>query len=151
MVSYMTNTYDANNVFARILRAELPCHKVLEDEHTLAFMDVMPRGPGHCLVIPKAPSRTIGDISDESYANLALTVKRVANALTKAFNADGVSIHQFNEAAGGQEVFHLHVHVIPRFTGVELQGVTMRPQIDAVENAEILAANATKIREALGR
>jgi histidine triad (HIT) family protein len=147
----MKHTYDNNNLFARILRAELPIHKVFEDENTLAFMDLMPRGPGHCLIIPKAPARTIDDITEESYVSLALTVKRVANALTKAFGADGISIHQFNEAAGGQEIFHVHVHVIPRFSGVELKGVTMHPQIDAAEKTEVLAANATRIREALGR
>ena len=135
--------YDEQNVFAKILRGELPCHKVYEDDATLAFMDIMPRGEGHTLVIPKAPARTILDADPQALADVMKTVQKVARAVKKAFNADGITVQQFNEAAGGQVVFHLHVHVIPRFEGVpmKLPGTMGDP--------ETLARNAEKIRTAL--
>lgn len=136
--------YDPNNIFAKILRGELPAHKVYEDEATFAFMDIMPRGTGHCLVIPKAPSRNILDVDDASLAAVSATVRKLANAVKKAFSADGVSVHQFNETAGGQVVFHLHFHVIPRFEGVEL-----KPHSSKMEEPDVLATNAEKIRAAL--
>jgi histidine triad (HIT) family protein len=138
--------YDENNVFARILRSELPAHKVYEDEQTLAFMDIMPRGPGHCLVIPKAAARNILDIEEESLAAVIRSVQRVARAVVKAFDADGVTIQQFNEEAGGQIVFHLHFHVIPRFSGTP-----MNPPGGPMTPPDVLAANAEKIRAALTR
>ncbi|HEX5599492.1 MAG TPA: HIT family protein, partial [Hyphomicrobiaceae bacterium] len=113
-------TYDNNNVFAKILRGELPAHKVYEDEHTLAFMDIMPRTKGHTLVIPKTPARNILDATPEQLAACMATVQRVARAVMKAFDAPGVTIQQFNESAGGQVVFHLHFHVLPRWEGVPL-------------------------------
>jgi histidine triad (HIT) family protein len=112
-----TPAYDPSNVFARILRGELPAHKVHEDDATFVMMDIMPRGPGHCLVVPKNPSRNILDIDGTDLARVMETVRIVARAVHKAFDADGVTIQQFSEPAGGQVVFHTHVHVIPRFDG----------------------------------
>lgn len=140
----MTAAYDPNNVFAKILRGELPAHKLYEDGDTLAFMDVMPRGDGHCLVIPKKPSRNILDIDEESLAAVARTTQKIARAAVKAFSADGVTVQQFNEQAGGQVVFHLHVHILPRF-----EGIALRPHTGQMEKPEVLAANAEKIRIAL--
>jgi histidine triad (HIT) family protein len=121
----------------------MPAHKVYEDEATLAFMDIMPRGEGHTLVIPKAPARNILDADPEALAAVIKTAQKVARAVQKAFDADGVTVQQFNEAAGGQVVFHLHVHVIPRFEGRahEAPGTMGDP--------EKLARNAEKIRTAL--
>lgn len=140
----MPTPYDPSNVFAKILRGELPCHKLYEDDATFAFMDIMPRGRGHCLVIPKQPARNILDVSPESLAAVALTAQKLARAVVKAFNADGVTVQQFNEPAGGQVVFHLHVHVLPRFDGVPL-----KPPTTEMEKPEVLEANAEKIRAAL--
>ena len=137
-------TYDENNIFAKILRGEMPCHKVYEDGHTFVFMDIMPRGDGHCLVIPKNAARNILDADDEMLGQVYATVRKISNAAIKAYGADGLTIQQFNEQAGGQIVYHLHVHVIPRFDGVK-----MRPHTGEMENYDILAANATKLTEAL--
>jgi histidine triad (HIT) family protein len=140
----VTHPYDPSNVFAKILRGELPCHKLYEDADTLAFMDIMPRGDGHCLVIPKKPSRNILDVDADSLAAVAKTTQMLARAVVKAFSADGVTVQQFNEPAGGQVVFHLHVHVIPRF-----EGVSLRPHSGQMEKPEILNGNAEKIKAAL--
>src|SRR5476651_273341 len=112
--------YDSNNPFAKILRGEFPCYKVYEDEHTLAFLDIMPRCHGHTLVIPKAPARNILDIQPNDLANVARSAKKIAVAAKKAFSADGITLQQFSEQAGGQVVFHLHVHIMPRIEGVAL-------------------------------
>jgi len=138
--------YDKNNVFAKILRGELPCHKVYENEKALAFMDIMPRGDGHVLVIPKVEARNILDVSPEDWADLAKAVQVVAKATKEAFAADGLTIQQFNESAGGQVVFHLHVHVIPRF-----EGVPLKPHTGQMEAPEKLAEFAERIRAALAR
>lgn len=138
-------SYDDNNVFARILRGELPAERLYEDDQTLAIMDIMPRGPGHCLVIPKAASRNILDVEAGSLAAVMATTQTMARAVVKAFDADGVTIQQFNEPAGGQVVFHLHVHVIPRF-----DGVAMKPHTGTMEDMGVIKANAEKIRAALG-
>jgi len=138
------SAYDDQNIFAKILRGELPCHKVHEDEETFAFMDIMPRGDGHCLVIPRKPARNIFDVDPDSLAAVMRTVQKVAKASMTAFGADGVTVQQFNEPAGGQVVFHLHVHIIPRFDGVGL-----RPHTGEMEKPEILSANAAKLRAAL--
>lgn len=140
----MDETYDDQNIFARIMRGELPSHRVYEDEDTLAIMDVMPQGKGHTLVIPKAPSRNLLDADPQSLGRLMQTVQRIARAVRAAFDADGVTVIQFNEAAAGQSVFHLHVHVIPRF-----EGVALRPHTGDMESNEVLAENAAKIRQAL--
>lgn len=137
-------TYDDGNVFAKILRGELPAERLYEDEHTLAIMDIMPRGDGHCLVIPKTPARNVLDAETDSLAAVAATTQLMARTVMKAFGADGVTIQQFNESAGGQVVFHLHVHVIPRF-----DGVAMKPHTGTMEDANVLKANAEKIRAAL--
>ena len=136
--------YDPDNIFAKILRGDLPAHKLLENEHALAFMDIMPRGPGHALVIPKTPARNILDVHPDVLGPLFATVQTVARAGVKAFGADGVTIQQFNESAGGQVVFHLHVHVIPRFDGVPL-----KPHTGQMAPLEELQAAAAKFRAAL--
>lgn len=140
----MTATYDPANIFARILRGELPCHKVYEDDAVIAFMDLMPQGTGHTLVVPKAPSRNLLDADPATFGPLFAAVRKIAAAVKKAFAADGVAVMQFNEAASGQSVYHLHVHVIPRF-----EGVPLKPHTGAMEKPEALAANAKKIRDAL--
>ena len=137
--------YDSNNVFAKILRGELPAHKVHEDADTLAFMDIMPRVEGHVLVVPKTPARNLLDASPAQLAACARTAQKVAAAAVKAFGADGVTLLQANEAAGGQVVFHLHFHVMPRW-----QGKSLGPAGSKMEKPEVLAANAEKIRKALG-
>lgn len=137
-------SYDNDNVFAKILRGEMPCHKIYEDDDTFAFMDIMPRGDGHCLVIPKRPARNILDVSPEDLASVMATVQKVSAAAIEAFGADGLTIQQFNEQAGGQVVFHLHVHIIPRFEGVKL-----RPHTGEMENQEILKQNAEKLIQAI--
>ena len=135
--------YDPNNIFAKILRGELPCHKVYEDDKTLAFMDIMPRGDGHTLVIPKAPSRNLLDADPADIAAVMSTAQKIARAAMTAFSADGVTVQQFNESAGGQVVFHLHVHVIPRFEGVALRPHSgdMALGERLAELAEILSQN----------
>ena len=140
----MTTDYDSGNIFAKILRGELPAHKIYEDEATFAFMDIMPRGDGHSLVIPKKPSRNMLDVDPESLAAVMETVRKVARASVRAFDADGVTIQQFNEQAGGQVVFHLHFHIIPRF-----EGIGLKPHTGAMEKPEVLAAHAEKLRAAL--
>lgn len=137
-------SYDNNNVFAKILRGEMPAHKVYEDADTLAFMDIMPRCEGHTLVIPKTPCRNTLDATPEQLAACIRTVQLIARAQMKAFNAGGITIQQFNETIGGQVVFHLHFHVMPRFEGQPLGQHTGR-----VEDAAILSANAAKIKAAL--
>ncbi|MEA3021654.1 MAG: histidine triad family protein, partial [Alphaproteobacteria bacterium] len=102
-------SYDPNNVFAKILRGELPCHKVYEDDRAFAFLDIMPRAPGHTLVIPKAPARNILDVAPDDLAHVMAIAQKIARAALKVFGADGITVQQFNEPAGGQVVFHLHV------------------------------------------
>lgn len=136
--------YDPDNIFARILRGELPAYRIYEDETTLAFMDIMPRSDGHVLVIPKTPARNILDIESDALASLALAVQKVARGVKSAMHADGVTIQQFNETAGGQVVFHIHFHIIPRF-----DGVPMRPHTSTMAPAEELKKQAEKIRAAL--
>ncbi|MBL8579608.1 MAG: HIT family protein [Mesorhizobium sp.] len=136
--------YDDNNIFAKILRGEIPSHRVYEDADVVAFMDVMPQANGHTLVVPKAPSRNIMDADPTVLANTIGVVQKLAIATKKAFAADGVTIMQFNEAPAGQSVFHLHFHVIPRVDGLPLKSHT-----GGMEKPEILAANAEKIRAAL--
>jgi histidine triad (HIT) family protein len=139
-----TPDYDQNNIFAKILRGELPSTKVFEDEHALVIMDVMPQGEGHTLVIPKARSRNILDIGEEDLKRAILTVQRVARAVKKAFNAPGVFVMQFNEPAAGQTVFHTHFHVIPRF-----EGVGLKPHVGGMADPSLLKAHAEKIKAAL--
>jgi histidine triad (HIT) family protein len=140
----MSQPYDPSNIFAKILRGEIPSHKICEDDETFAFMDIMPRGPGHALVIPKRPARNILDVDPASMAAVMRTVQRVGRAAMKAFDAPGLTIQQFNEAEGGQVVFHLHFHVIPRFAGIAL-----KPPAGPMEDAKVLAENAARIKAAL--
>ena len=113
--------YDTDNIFAKILRGEIPSEKLYEDADTYVFMDIMPRADGHCLVIPKTPARNMLDASPEQLAACLRTVQMMGHVVMKAFGAEGVTVQQFNEAAGGQEVFHLHYHVLPRHEGVRLR------------------------------
>ena len=136
--------YDTNNPFAKILRGEFPCHKVYEDEHVFAFLDIMPRAPGHVLVLPKAPARNILDISLEDLAHVIKVAQKIAKVSVEAFGADGITIQQFNESAGGQVVFHLHVHVIPRKIGV-----AMKPPASEKAAPEVLADQAKQLAAAL--
>jgi histidine triad (HIT) family protein len=136
--------YDSNNVFAKILRGELPAHKVHEDADTLALMDIMPRVEGHVLVIPKGQARNLLDASPAQLAACMRTAQKVAGAAVKAFGADGVTLLQASEAAGGQVVFHLHFHVMPRW-----EGKSLAPAAARMEKPEVLAANAERIRKAL--
>ena len=136
--------YDPQNIFAKILRGEIPCHKVFEDEVALAFMDVMPRCDGHTLVIPKAPSRGLLDAAPQDLAALLPRVQNVAAAAVRAFAADGLTLQQFNETAGGQVVFHLHFHLLPR-----REGIALRPHTGEMAKPEVLAEHAARIRAAM--
>ncbi|ACS42345.1 MAG: HIT family protein [Methylobacteriaceae bacterium] len=136
--------YDPDNIFGKILRGEIPAHKVYEDEHSLAFMDVMPQGEGHTLVIPKAPSRGLLDAEPQTLAAVIGTVQRVGRAVKAAFKADGLTLFQYNEPAGGQTVFHLHFHLVPRHDGVPLK----RHEGGMADHA-VLAEHAARIRAAL--
>jgi histidine triad (HIT) family protein len=138
-------SYDPNNIFAKILRGEFPCHKVYEDAHVLAFLDIMPRAPGHTLVLPKAPARNILDVAPDDLAHVMKVAQKIAKAGMTVFAADGITVQQFNEGAGGQVVFHLHVHVIPR-----KDGVALKPPASFKEDAEVLKAQAAKLAAALG-
>jgi histidine triad (HIT) family protein len=140
----MSPKYDQNNIFARMLRGELPCEKVYEDNETLAVMDIAPRSRGHVLVIPKLPSRNLLDADPSALAAALLVAQKIAKAAMKAFSADGVMLVQFSEAPAGQSVFHLHFHVIPRYDGEQ-----MGPPEGPMEDNKVLAANAEKIRAAL--
>ena len=139
-----TPAYDPTNVFAKILRAELPCVRVFEDAETLAFMDIMPRCEGHTLVIPKAPVRNILDATPVHLAATMRTTRSISLAVMTAFGAQGVTIQQFNEAAGGQVVFHLHVHILPRWPGQKLG-----PHTGQMADKAVLEQQARKIRAAL--
>jgi histidine triad (HIT) family protein len=139
----MSVVYDPQNVFAKILRGEIPAHKVYEDEVALAIMDIMPRAEGHTLVVPKQPARGLIDIDPENLARLIKRVQHVAKAVKSAFDADGLTLQQFNESAGGQVIFHLHFHILPRWDGVAL-----RPPGTMADN-DRLKAQAEQIRAAL--
>ena len=136
--------YDPSNIFAKILRGELPCYKIYEDDKALAFLDIMPRAPGHTLVLPKAPARNLLDVDPADLAHVMRTAQKIARAAVKVFDADGITIQQFNESAGGQVVFHLHVHVIPR-----KDGVPMKPPASVKEEASVLSDQALKLSAAL--
>lgn len=136
--------YDLENVFAKILRGEIPSTRIYEDEHTIAIMDVMPQAPGHVLVIPRSASRNLLDADTADLARLLPVVQRIARAAQLAFAADGITVMQFNGAAGGQSVYHLHFHVIPRNAGVPLRAHTGQ-----MEAADVLAAHADRLQTAL--
>lgn len=136
--------YDSDNIFAKILRSEIPAHRIYEDEATFVFMDIMPRADGHMLVIPKTPCRNMLDASPEQLAAVMATVKKISHAALEAFDAQGITLQQFNEAAGGQEVFHLHFHILPR-----RDGDALRPPGKMAE-PETLVEHANKMRAVLG-
>ena len=135
--------YDDNNVFAKMLRGEIPCHKIYEDEDTLAFLDIMPRTQGHALVITKEKARDLFDVSPAALAKLMAVVQKLAPKIQQAMGAEGVLIQQFNGAAAGQTVFHLHVHILPRKAGE-----TLKPHAGKMEDQAKLAATAEQIRKA---
>ena len=137
-------TYDPNNVFAKVLRGEFPCHKIYEDEDTLAFLDIMPRADGHALVITKETASDLFDVSPQGLAKLMAVVQKLSPPIKEAVGADGVLIAQFNGAAAGQTVFHLHVHIIPR-----KEGEALKPHAGKMEDQAKLAATSEKIRKAL--
>jgi histidine triad (HIT) family protein len=136
--------YDPNNIFARILRGEIPASRVYEDDRTLAFMDAMPQSEGHTLVIPKTNARNIFEIEPQILAELIRSTQLVAKAVRAAFKPDGVTIAQFNEPAAGQTVFHIHFHIVPHYAGSSLKthGRTMA-------DPAILAQHAERIKEQL--
>jgi histidine triad (HIT) family protein len=136
--------YDSNNIFAKILRGELPAYKVFEDDKVFAFLDIMPRTPGHTLVIPKAPARTIIDVAPDDLTAVIKATQKIARAAMTVFAADGVTIQQFNEPAGGQVVFHLHVHMMPRKNGVAL-----KPPLSFKEDPAVLAEQASRLAAAV--
>jgi histidine triad (HIT) family protein len=136
--------YDPNNVFAKILRGEVPSYKVYEDDRAFAFLDIMPRTPGHALVIPKAPARNILDVAPDDLAHIMKVAQKIARAGVKAFAADGVTLQQFSEPAGGQVVFHLHVHVMPR-----KDGVALKPPASFKEDPAVLAEHARRLAVAI--
>ena len=132
--------YDPNNIFAKILRGEFPCYKVYENDHVMAFLDIMPRSPGHTLVIPKAAARNILDISLDDFAEVARGTHTIASAAMKAFKADGIAVHQFSEPASGQVVYHLHIHVMPRY-----EGISLLPPATRKEDPKVLEAHAATL------
>jgi len=136
--------YDDTNVFARILRGEIPAHAVYEDERTLAFMDAMPQADGHTLVIPKTRARNLFDIEPQALADLIKATQIVALGVREAFNPDGMRIIQFNESAAGQTVFHIHFHIVPCYAGVEL-----RAHSREMADKSLLAQHAERIKRAL--
>lgn len=136
--------YDPENIFGKILKGEIPSHKVFEDADTLAFMDAMPQSRGHTLVIPKTGSRNLLDADPQVLASLIARTQHVARAVKAAMQADGIRVVQFNETAAGQTVFHLHFHVIPVYDGVPL-----KPHSGEMADSAELAGLAEKIRSAL--
>lgn len=136
--------YDNDNIFAKILRGELPSQRIYEDDRTIVIMDIMPRADGHALVIPKQASRTFLDMEEGDIAALYAVVQKVARAAKTAFSADGITIQQFNESAGGQVVFHTHVHVLPRKNAVPL-----KPHTGEMAKPDVLATHAEMLRAAL--
>jgi len=136
--------YDSNNIFAKILRGEIPAFSVYEDDATLAFMDVMPQSPGHTLVIPRSAAENLFDLDIEVGKSVLRTTQLVARAVREAFKADGIMLNQFNGPAAGQTVFHFHMHIVPRY-----ENVPLRPHTGDMENAEVLEDQASKIRATL--
>jgi histidine triad (HIT) family protein len=141
----LTPTYDPNNIFAKILRGEAPCVKVYEDDVSFAFMDVMPRADGHTLVIPKTPARTLLDLDPQYLARFMPSVQKVGRAVMAGMKAEGLLLQQFNEPASGQQVYHLHFHLLPCWTGVAI-----RPPNGPFHSAETLKPDADRIIAALG-
>lgn len=144
MTSEPNSKYDPNNIFAKILRGELPAYRVYEDDKALSFLDIMPRAPGHTLVIPKAPARTFLDVPPDDLSQVIKVAQKVARACMKVFAADGLTLQQFNEPAAGQVVYHLHFHVIPR-----KNGIAMKPPASEMADPKVLAEQAALLSAAL--
>jgi histidine triad (HIT) family protein len=136
--------YDRNNIFAKILRGEIPCHKVYEDEQTLSFMDVMPQSDGHTLVVPKFEACNLFELPSVQLQHVILVTQRIAVAAKQVFNADGITLMQFNGEAAGQTVFHVHFHVVPRYAGKP-----MLSHARGMADKEVLAKHAEHLRAAL--
>jgi histidine triad (HIT) family protein len=136
--------YDNGNIFAKILRGEIPCVKVYEDAKTLAFMDVMPESDGHVLVVPKEPAENILDLSADAMTAMMATTQKVAKAIDKALSPDGILLKQYNRAPAGQSVFHVHFHIVPRW-----EGVVLAPHGKVMVDAHLLEPTAAKIRSEL--
>ena len=133
----LDGTYDDGNVFALILQGKIPSTKLYEDEHSYAFLDIQPQSKGHSLVISKSSrARNILDVEDEALAQVAATVKKVANAIRKALDPDGIHVAQFNGAPAGQTVFHLHFHIVPRWEG-QPRGFVAHAQGNFADPAEL--------------
>ena len=141
----LDGTYDEGNVFALILQGKIPSTKLYEDEHTYAFLDIQPQSKGHSLVISKwSKARNILDVEDEALAQVMATVKKIATAIRKALNPDGIHVAQFNGAPAGQTVYHLHFHIVPRWEG-QARGFVVHAQGNFADPAE-LEALAQEIR-----
>jgi len=136
--------YDNNNIFAKILRGEIPSVKVYEDAKTLAFMDVMPEAEGHVLVVPKGAAEDILDLSAEGLTAMMATTQKIAKAVDKALQPDGILLKQYNRAAAGQSIFHVHFHIVPRW-----EGVPMAPHGKVMVQPAVLEPIAAKIRSEL--
>ena len=136
--------YDQSNIFAKILRGEIPCVKVYEDGKTLAFMDVMPEADGHVLVVPKEPAENILNLSADGMAAMMATTQKVAKAVDKALKPGGILLKQYNRAPAGQSVFHVHFHIVPR-----QEGVPLAPHGKVMVQAAVLEPIAAKIRSKL--
>ena len=136
--------YDPNNIFAKILRGEIPCVKVHEDAKTLAFMDVMPEAEGHVLVVPKEAAQDILGLSAEGLAAMMATTQKIAKAVDMALQPDGILLKQYNRAAAGQSIFHVHFHIVPRW-----EGVPVAPHGKVMVDAATLEPIAAKIRSEL--
>ena len=136
--------YDPNNIFAKILRGEIPAFRVFEDEHTLAFLDVMPQSDGHTLILPKAAAENLFDLDADMAVAVMRSAQRIALAVKQAFNADGITLMQFNGAVAGQTVFHFHLHIVPRYAGQPL-----RTHGRKMADATLLEEHARRVREAL--
>lgn len=139
-------SYDNNNIFAKILRGEIPAVTVYEDDSTLAFMDVMPQSPGHTLVVPRYPAENLFDLDLTAGAAVLRTVQLVARAVKAAFSADGIMLNQFNGPAAGQTVFHFHMHIVPRY-----ENVPLRRHTGDMEDSAVLQDQAQRIRAELQR
>ena len=136
-------TYDDNNIFAKILNGDIPCHKVYEDDHTLAFMDIMPQAEGHVLVIPKQQAVELTDLEPEYATAVLMTAKKVIQAQREVFEREGIVQMQLNGAEAGQTVFHYHVHLIP--SSIHELGKHAAIEVDHGQ----LAALATKLATAI--
>ncbi|MAF82574.1 MAG: HIT family protein [Gammaproteobacteria bacterium] len=136
--------YDNDNIFAKILRGELPAFTVYENDHCLAFLDVMPQSDGHTLVLPKQSAQNLFDLDDESAKHLIITVRKVAGAVRDAFSPDGIRLMQLNGEAAGQTVMHLHMHIVPCYANS-----TPRSHAQQMAESDILEKHAAKIRAAI--